>query len=230
MARGPPRRRYARASALDSGESCWAGCAARHARPRLGGGATRPGDRLVALSDLWSGCLIRKIRRRRRAPALPHADGPPLRVIALVLNQGDLLTPGQADHCVDDLQRLLEAEGLHDIQVLVTSATTGAGIDRAAPAAGRDRLGAPARRPDLRRRGRVRGPVRALRQGAGRWAREPDGQDGEGKPPAVASRSADHLAASRAAGVRGVGHALQSACELRAVDFVGWPVARSPTG
>src|SRR5207249_5990186 len=51
-------------------------------------------------------------------------------VISVVLNQADLLTPKQADECVEDLQRLLETEGLHDSQVLVTSAVTGAGIDK----------------------------------------------------------------------------------------------------
>ena len=51
-------------------------------------------------------------------------------VISLVLNQSDLLTQQQADDCVEDLHRLLETEGLHDSQVLVTSAVTGAGIDK----------------------------------------------------------------------------------------------------
>src|SRR5262249_49271831 len=33
------------------------------------------------------------------------------------------------EDCVHDLRRLLDAEGLHDVQILVTSATTGAGVD-----------------------------------------------------------------------------------------------------
>jgi hypothetical protein len=58
-------------------------------------------------------------------------------------------------------------------------------------------------------------------------AREPvSGQDGQAKP-ALPTASTDALteALSRAAGVSGVGKALQSARELKAVDYVGWPVA-----
>ena len=50
-------------------------------------------------------------------------------MIAVVLNQSDLLTPEQTEDCVSDLPRLLDSEGLHDARVLVTSARTGAGLD-----------------------------------------------------------------------------------------------------
>jgi hypothetical protein len=51
-------------------------------------------------------------------------------------------------------------------------------------------------------------------------------RDGQAKP-ALPAASVEALgeAFSRAAGVTGVGKALQSARELRAVDYVGWPVA-----
>jgi hypothetical protein len=50
-------------------------------------------------------------------------------VTTVVLNQVDTLSPDQADDCRSDLRRLLDAEGLTETQVLVTSATTGAGLD-----------------------------------------------------------------------------------------------------
>src|SRR5260370_1115116 len=50
-------------------------------------------------------------------------------VTTVVLNQVDTLSPDQAADCESDLRRLLDAEGLSETQVLVTSATTGAGLN-----------------------------------------------------------------------------------------------------
>jgi hypothetical protein len=50
-------------------------------------------------------------------------------VTTVVLNQVDTLSPDQADDCRSDLRRLLDAEGLTETHVQVTSATTGAGLD-----------------------------------------------------------------------------------------------------
>jgi hypothetical protein len=47
----------------------------------------------------------------------------------VVLNQVDTLSPEQANDCETDLRRLLDAEGLTETQVIVTSATTGTGLD-----------------------------------------------------------------------------------------------------
>jgi len=49
-------------------------------------------------------------------------------VMSVVLNKADTLSPDQAADCESDLRRLLEAEGLTETKVLVTSATTGAGL------------------------------------------------------------------------------------------------------
>ncbi len=50
-------------------------------------------------------------------------------VTLVVLNQADRLTPSAVDACHSDLRRLTQADGLTDAHVLVTSASTGAGID-----------------------------------------------------------------------------------------------------
>lgn len=50
-------------------------------------------------------------------------------VTLIVLNQADRLTPSAVEMCRNDLRRLAQADGLTEAQVLVTSASTGAGID-----------------------------------------------------------------------------------------------------
>jgi len=64
------------------------------------------------------------VHRRYLMPLAGHAA-----VTTVVLNQVDTLSPDQADDCRSDLRRLLDAEGLSETQVLVTSATTGVGLD-----------------------------------------------------------------------------------------------------
>ena len=149
-------------------------------------------------------------------------------VIAAVLNQSDLLAPAQAEDCVSDLRRLLDSEGLHDARVVVTSAVSGAGV------------------PDLRtalidtviaRRAaveRIGADVDALAVRFVPYAGEisdalAPGPAGDQDGPAVKTLPAETTnelaeALSRAAGVSGVGKTLQSARELKAVDYVGWPV------
>ena len=51
-------------------------------------------------------------------------------VMVAVLNQSDLLPPDAAEACESDLRRLLAADGLKDIDVVLTSARTGAGMAR----------------------------------------------------------------------------------------------------
>ncbi len=50
-------------------------------------------------------------------------------VTLVVLNQADRLTPAAATQCREDLRRLLAADGLPQVPVLLTSATTGDGVD-----------------------------------------------------------------------------------------------------
>ena len=63
------------------------------------------------------------VHSRYLVPMAGHSS-----VIAVVLNQVDLLTSEEARDCVEDLRRLLDTEGLHDTRVLITSAVDGTGL------------------------------------------------------------------------------------------------------
>jgi GTP-binding protein EngB required for normal cell division len=126
------RHRYARASALDSGESGLNGLLLLdlpdHDSVLMASAATV--DRLTKLADMLVFVLDPQkyadasVHHRYLIPLAGHAS-----VITVVLNQVDLLPPDQVDDCEQDLRRLLDAEGLHDTQILPVSAQTGAGLD-----------------------------------------------------------------------------------------------------
>ena len=227
-----PRYRYARSSALDDGERALTGLLLvdlpDHDSVLAGGSAEV--SRLVAQADLMVWVLDPQkyadaaVHSRYLVPMAGHSS-----VIAAVLNQADLLAPEQAEEALADLRRLLDAEGLHDARVAVTSAASGAGV------------------PELRKLlidtviarqaavQRISADVDALAARFVPYAGAPSDpviadpageQDGQ-VAPVLPAASADALAAAlaRAAGVSGVGKALQSARELKAVDYVGWPVA-----
>jgi len=279
-----PRRRYARSSALEEGERALTGLLLVDLPDHdsvVTGGSSEVG-RLVAQADLMVWVLDPQkyadaaVHSRYLVPMAGHSS-----VIAAALNQADLLTPEQAADCVSDLRRLLDAEGLQDARVVVTSATSPAGVAdlrralietviarRAAlqrisadvdavaarfvpyagdadavarvtaaldpgNAAGPASAGAPGDTPGAAAAEPVNagGTDQAGAGDPGSDAAEGAGSGSAGGPGAVDSAlpasAADTLAAAfgTAAGVSGVGRALQSAREMKAVDYVGWPVA-----
>ena len=290
-----PRHRYARSSALEEGERALTGLLLvdlpDHDSVVTGGSAEV--TRLVAQADLMVWVLDPQkyadaaVHSRYLVPMAGHSA-----VIAAALNQADLLTPEQAEDCVADLRRLLDAEGLHDARVVLTSATSEAGVAdlrralmetviarqaalqrisadvdavaaRFVPYAGdADALarvtaaldpgaaaldpGAAALDPGtagIDPGGAGGEPAVSAGQGGppeqgsgdADGAADPfaaaDGFGTEGRPgavtPTLPATSTEALAAAfcAAAGVSGVGRALQSARELKAVDYVGWPIA-----
>jgi GTP-binding protein EngB required for normal cell division len=126
------RHRYARASALDDGEASLTGLLLLDLpdHDSVVTGSAAMVDRLVKLADMLVWVLDplkyadASVHRRYLMPLAGHAA-----VTTVVLNQADTLTPQQAADCENDLRRLLDAEGLTETPVLVTSATTGAGLD-----------------------------------------------------------------------------------------------------
>ena len=221
---GVPRRyRYARASALDRGEASLTGLVlldlpdhdsvVTHASGLV--------DRLVGLADLMVWVLDPQkyadaaVHRRFLVPLAGHSE-----VLAIVLNQSDLLTASQTEDCVGDLRRLLDAEELHDVQILVTSAATGDGLDEL-----RKLLvdAVSARQAAI---ARISADVDGIAGRFAQYAGDPDAAP-DAAASSVLSRSTGQLtdAFSRAAGVAAVSDTLQSARELRAVDYVGWPVS-----
>ncbi|MEE6297119.1 GTPase [Georgenia wangjunii] len=140
-------------------------------------------------------------------------------VSVVVLNQVDRLDPGDVPGVVDHLRRLLAQDGMTGVEVLLTSAREGTGVDeltqRLATVAGagraaRDRLTAD-----------VTTAVRTIATSSG--ADLNDGTSGE--VPAEATEALTS-AAARAAGVPTVTAAVQRAYSRRAARHVGWPPVR----
>ena len=238
----PRRFRYTRGSALDGGESVLNGLVLLDLpdHDSVVTGASHQVDRLVGMADLMVWVLDPQkyadaaVHRRYLVPLASHSG-----VIAVVLNQSDLLSADEVEECVTDLRRLLDSEGLHDASVLVTSAVTGAGVDqlrRLLAGAVSERWAASARiSADVDDIAARFAPYAAQRaEGQGQTGRERGARDA-GMLGAAALLNAGRLpddssdqlveAFSRAAGVSAVADALDSARELRAVDYVGWPVA-----
>ncbi len=214
----PRRHRYARSSALDRGERSLTGLVLLDLpdHDTVMTHASGVVDGLVEMADLMVWVLDPQkyadaaVHRRFLVPLAGHSE-----VVSVVLNQADLLDPQQVEDCTGDLRRLLDAEELHDTQILVTSAFSGAGLD--------DLRGLLADAVSARRAAsaRISADVDALAARFAPYAGSPQ------TPAAVPAASVEQLAAafSAAAGVPAVGDALRSARELRAVDYVGWPVA-----
>jgi hypothetical protein len=191
-------------------------------------------DRLVGMADLMVWVLDPQkyadaaVHRKYLVPLAGHSE-----VIAVVLNQSDLLSPAEIEECVGDLRRLLDSEGLQEAAVVVTSAITGAGLDQLRS------LLVETVSERTATSTRISADVDGIAAQFAPYATPP--AEGTGQPVAAdpAALDAAQLAGrippggeeqlvdafSRASGVSAVGDALQSARELRAVDFVGWPVA-----
>jgi GTP-binding protein EngB required for normal cell division len=126
------RHRYARASALDSGESLLNGLLLLDLpdHDSVVTASMAAVDRLSKLADMLIWVLDPQkyadaaVHNRYLIPLAGHAG-----VFTVVLNQIDMLSPEQAKDCEDDLRRLLDAEGLTDTPLFPVSARTGAGLD-----------------------------------------------------------------------------------------------------
>lgn len=226
----PRRHRYARASALGSGEQSMNGLVLLDLpdHDSVMGHATNLVDHLVGLSDLIVWVLDPQkyadaaVHRRFLVPLAGHSE-----VIAVVLNQADLLSAGQIEDCVHDLRRLLDSEGLPDVQILVTSAKNGAGVEEL-----RKLLieAVTARKAAIAKISADVGKVVARFEAYGATepaigvsSPAPAGSDQDRLLTGTAAELADEFAA--AAGLSAIGDALRSARELRAMDYVGWPVS-----
>lgn len=225
---GVPRRfRYSRDSALQRGEANLDGLVLVDLpdHDSVASGATGQVERLVGMTDLMVWVLDPQkyadaaVHQRYLVPLAGHSS-----VIAVVLNQADLLTEAEIEECAGDLRRLLDAEGLQDAPLLVTSAANGGGLEQL-----RTMLGNAV--SQRRATGtRISADLDGIAEEFLPYAREP--QEGTAPPagqpePGVPGTEAQDLedAFLRAAGASAVVDALESARELRAVDYIGWPIA-----
>jgi GTP-binding protein EngB required for normal cell division len=241
---GVPRRyRYNWGSELDGGQTSLNGLILLDLpdHDSVFGEASDQVNKLIGMADLMVWVLDPQkyadasVHQRYLVPLAGHSE-----VIAVVLNQADLLAPGDVEECAGDLRRLLDSEGLHNASLVVTSAVTGAGMDRlrnlltqavherraSAARISADLDGIAAEFAPYAEQADA-APLGLGRAGAASGA--PGGEAAEAGPAAgrvpagVVTQLVD--AFSRAAGISAVADALQSARELRALDYVGWPVA-----
>jgi GTP-binding protein EngB required for normal cell division len=171
-------------------------------------------DRLIELTDLMVWVLDPQkyadaaVHNRYLAPLASHRD-----VMLVVLNHIDEVPEDRRQSMLDDVRRLVDADGLVGVPVLATSARTGEGID--------------ALRNEIQRRVKAKGVTRSrieadLKDAATRL------QQGSGTsrhPELSKERTAAREAAfPDAAGVPTVVSAVEAATRLRAGRATGWPV------
>ncbi|MEW2354514.1 GTP-binding protein [Spirillospora sp. NPDC029432] len=177
-------------------------------------------DRFVGIADL----LIWVVDPQKYADAALHRNyivpfARHANVTLIVLNQVDRLQPAEIDDCVTDLRRLLEAEGLADPRIVTTSAVSDEGVEGLREVLV-DTVAA--------RRARDSRLDTDIDKIAERFA----DFRGETDPPAgIGAERRTELVQSLtdAAGAPAVAEAMESAYELRAADFVGWPVSAMVT-
>jgi GTP-binding protein EngB required for normal cell division len=174
-------------------------------------------DRFVGTADLLVWVVDPQkyadaaLHRDYIVPFAQHAD-----VTLIVLNQVDRLQPEEVRDCVSDLRRLLEAEGLQDPRIVTTSTVTDDGV------AGFRRVLVDTVAARLARTERLSVDIDRLVDRLADFS-------GAAEPPSTI----DHMrttalvgALTDAAGAPAVAEVMESAYELRAVDYVGWPIGR----
>ncbi|GLZ07729.1 hypothetical protein Acsp03_51950 [Actinomadura sp. NBRC 104412] len=172
-------------------------------------------DRFVSIADL----LVWVVDPQKYADAALHRNyivpfARHAAVTLIVLNQIDRLQSFEVEDCVADLRRLLQAEGLADPRIVTTSA-----LDQAGVRGFREVL------VDTVAARRARGE--RLHADIDRLAERLAAYRGDIEPPSgvAPDRRAQLVQAlADAAGAPAVAEAMESAYELRAADFVGWPV------
>jgi len=171
-------------------------------------------DRLIELTDLMVWVLDPQkyadaaVHDRYLAPLATHQD-----VMLIVLNHIDEVTGDRRQSMLDDVRRLLDADGLERVQLMATSARTGEGID--------------ALRYAIAERVRAKKVTRSrleadVRQAAGRL-QEATGTSGH---PELSKERIAGLedAFADAAGVPTVVEAVEAATRVRGRRATGWPV------
>ena len=171
-------------------------------------------DRLVALADLMIWVLDPQkyadaaVHDRYLAPLASHAG-----VMVVVLNHIDTVPADRRQSMVDDVRRLLEADGLAEVPVFAISARQGDGV-------------AELRAEIVKRvadKKSTRHRLEADLRGAAARLNE---ECGTGKPRSLARQRAQSLedALADAAGVPTVVSAIERSTRMRAARATGWPM------
>jgi GTP-binding protein EngB required for normal cell division len=191
-------------------------------------------DRVVQLVDLlvWVADPQKYadavLHERYLRPLAAHGDA-----MLVVLNQADLLAPREHAAAVEDLRRLVAADGVGELPVLAVSARTGEGLD--ALRAELDRRVAAREAAAARLAADVTTVVAGLDAGCGEGRRGPlggRGDDGEGRrrrgSPGVERRDRERLVAAlgESAGVPSVVRAVDAGHRRQGALAAGWPIVR----
>ncbi|GAA3085740.1 GTP-binding protein [Streptosporangium carneum] len=216
------RHRFARASALDKGESRLHGLILLDLpdHDSIRALTDTEADRLIQVADLVVWVLDPQkyadaSTHRRYVTELAGHEA----VTIFVLNQADRLSPEELAECVADLNDLLRREGVEDPVIVTTSATTGEGVDE---------LKTVLADTVARRRAAVQRLEADLDRLTLRLAKAmPD----SGAPVPLSSiddarRIGLTDALCDAVGVPAVGEAMENVYGVRSVEWVGWPYSR----
>ncbi|GII67158.1 hypothetical protein Skr01_72430 [Sphaerisporangium krabiense] len=216
------RHRFARASALDKGESQLHGLILLDLpdHDSIRAITDHEADRLIQVADV----IVWVLDPQKYADAATHGKyvaelAGHEAVTVFALNQADRLAPEELAECVVDLSDLLKREGVQHPRIVPTSAVTGRGVNSlksvlADSVAGRraavERLEADLDRV-MARLGKVMPEPEAMAvQSTVDLARQ------EGLTDAL----------SDAVGVPAVGEAMENVYGVRSLDWIGWPFAR----
>ncbi|MET8339790.1 GTP-binding protein [Streptosporangium canum] len=215
------RHRFARASALDKGESRLHGLILLDLpdHDSIRALTDTEADRLIQIADLVVWVLDPQkyadaSTHRRYVTELAGHDA----VTIFVLNQVDRLDPEELAECVADLEDLLRREGVEKPVIVTTSAITGKGVDG---------LRAVLAETVVRRRAAVQRLEADLDRLMLRLAKI---MPTDGIPAAAAIDDARRIgltdALCDAVGVPAVGEAMENVYGVRSMEWVGWPYTR----
>ncbi|MEU9890040.1 GTPase [Sphaerisporangium sp. NPDC051011] len=216
------RHRFARASALDRGESQLHGLILLDLpdHDSIRAITDHEADRLIQIADV----IVWVLDPQKYADAATHSKyvaelAGHEAVTVFALNQADRLAPEELAECVVDLSDLLKREGVQHPRIVPTSAATGRGVNSlksvlAESVAGR-RAAVQRLEADL---DRLMGRLTKVMPKAQTMAVQPtvDLARQEGLTDAL----------SDAVGVPAVGEAMENVYGVRSLDWVGWPFAR----
>ena len=171
-------------------------------------------DRLVALADLLIWVLDPQkyadaaIHERYLAPFASHAG-----VMVVVLNHIDTVPADRRQAMIDDVRRLLDADGLADVPVFATSARHGDGVREL-------------RAEIVKRVADKRSTKQRLEADLRAAAARLNEECGSGKPRSLAQQRVETMesALADAAGVPTVVSAIERSTRMRAAQATGWPL------
>ncbi|MFC4534050.1 GTP-binding protein [Sphaerisporangium dianthi] len=216
------RHRFARASALDRGESQLHGLILLDLpdHDSIRAITDHEADRLIKVVDL----IVWVLDPQKYADAATHTKyiaelAGHEAVTVFALNQADRLAPEELAECVVDLSDLLKREGVQHPRIVPTSATTGRGVNS---------LKSVLAESVVQRRAAVQRLEADLNLVMAKLAKVMPAPEAMAVQPTVDLARQEGLtdALCDAVGVPAVGEAMENVYGVRSIDWVGWPYAR----